>query len=82
LQSKQFGAVIDLEVEVRIQQCGRQFWYSDEGQDLIEYTLIIAAVAMGAFGILGILTPNVHVVWTASNSELSAAGSMAAAGAS
>lgn len=65
---------------MRIQQFGQQFWYSDEGQDLVEYTLVIAAVAMGCFGILGILSPSVHTIWTLSNSELSAAGSMAATG--
>lgn len=78
----QFRAVMDLEVEVRIQRFGQQFWYSDEGQDLVEYTLIIAAVAIGCFAVLGLFTPNVHVIWSTSNTELSAAGSMAVAGGS
>jgi len=63
-------------------ECVRKFWYSVEAQDLIEYTLIIAAIALVFFGVLNMLEPNMKHIWTASNSNLSTAGSVALAGSS
>jgi Flp pilus assembly pilin Flp len=66
--------------KVRIERCVQQFWYSDEGQDLIEYTLIVALMVLTIFGLLGIFGPNIKTIWTYSNSNLSTAGSIANAG--
>jgi Flp pilus assembly pilin Flp len=59
-----------------------RFWDSEEAQDLVEYTLIIALVAVACFAFLSMFEPNVTVIWTGANRSLSTAGSTALAGSS
>lgn len=68
--------------KVRVHRCLRKFWYSEGAQDLVEYTLILAALAAAFFGLLGMFTPSINMIWTITNNNLSTAASTAIAGAS
>jgi Flp pilus assembly pilin Flp len=59
----------------RSRQYLQQFWQAEEGQDLIEYTLIVAAVALVCAGILITFTPTTRAVWQHNNILLSEAAS-------
>lgn len=48
----------------------RQFWRTDEAQDLVEYTMIICVFVLGCFSIIGIFMPSVKGIWSHSTSEL------------
>jgi Flp pilus assembly pilin Flp len=60
---------------VRSRQYLQQFWQAEEAQDLIEYTLIVAAVALVCAGVLTILTPSTKAIWQKGNTVLSQAAS-------
>jgi Flp pilus assembly pilin Flp len=62
---------------VRVRQYLQQFWQAEEAQDLIEYTLIVAAMALIIIGVLTILTPNTVIIWQNDNKLLSEAQSVA-----
>ena len=55
------------------------FWIEDEGQDLIEYTLLMTFIVMAVFALLGSGRPAVNAIWTTANSEL-VSGNNAATG--
>jgi Flp pilus assembly pilin Flp len=57
------------------------FWIEEEGQDLIEYTLLMTFIVMALFAFLGTGRPMVNAIWTTANSQL-ADGNSAATGAS
>jgi Flp pilus assembly pilin Flp len=49
------------------------FWRDERGQDLIEYTLLLAFIALsGAAAYLGI-SGSLDTLWTAANNRLAAA---------
>ena len=48
-------------------------WRDEDGQDLIEYTLLIAFVAIGVVGLFAGAGGSVKGIWTTSNSELAQA---------
>ena len=51
----------------------RELWLNDQGQDLIEYTLVLAAIGLSS-AVLFIGSGNdIKGIWSVSNSELSAA---------
>jgi Flp pilus assembly pilin Flp len=55
----------------------KNFWKEDEGQDLIEYTLLLAFVALVAAGLF-IQAGNVTAgIWGTANSVLTSANSAA-----
>ena len=55
----------------------KKLWRGDEGQDLIEYTLLLAFVALVAAGLF-IQAGNVTAgIWTTANSVLTSANSAA-----
>jgi Flp pilus assembly pilin Flp len=62
---------------VRTTQYANQFWYSEQGQDLVEYSLIVAFVAVVSFGIIGIVFPGTKYIWVGANVTLSTAASAA-----
>jgi Flp pilus assembly pilin Flp len=45
-------------------------WLDDEGQDLIEYTLLLTFIVMAVFAFLGTGKPMVDSIWTTANSQL------------
>lgn len=58
-----------------------RFWVEDDGQDLIEYTLLITFIAMACLALIGSGRPAVNSIWIASNSQMTNAGAVATAGA-
>jgi Flp pilus assembly pilin Flp len=55
--------------------CSR-LWRDEEGQDLIEYTLMLAFVALASAALFSSAGASVNLIWSKTNSQLStAAGS-------
>jgi Flp pilus assembly pilin Flp len=54
-----------------------EFLNDDQGQDLIEYTLLLAFVCLGAAGLFVSSGKDVSGIWTAANSRLVAANTAA-----
>jgi Flp pilus assembly pilin Flp len=52
-------------------------WCEEEGQDLIEYSLLIAFVAIAVVGLFAGAGGSVNRVWTSSNNQLALAKSAA-----
>ncbi len=55
----------------------RNFWLEDQGQDLIEYTLLMAFVALGAAALFAGAGRSVKGIWSTSNSQLALANAQA-----
>ena len=55
------------------------FWIEEEGQDLIEYTLLMTFIVLAVFALIGSGRPAVNAIWTTANSEL-VSGNNAASG--
>ncbi|HUK17311.1 MAG TPA: hypothetical protein VLW65_12895 [Bryobacteraceae bacterium] len=55
----------------------RNFWNDEQGQDLIEYTLLMAFVALASAALFIGAGKSVQGIWTATNSQLSAANASA-----
>ncbi|MFN7997658.1 MAG: Flp family type IVb pilin [Bryobacteraceae bacterium] len=53
------------------------FWSDDQGQDLIEYTLLMAFVALASAALFISSGTSVSKIWSSTNSQLSAAASAA-----
>lgn len=54
----------------------QQLWIDDRGQDLIEYTLMLAFVALASAALFSSAGGSVNLIWSTTNSQLStAAGS-------
>jgi Flp pilus assembly pilin Flp len=54
-----------------------RFWAEDGGQDLVEYSLIIAIFVFLMLSLVGMLSPYIDAMWTAGNSQLASANSSA-----
>ena len=54
-----------------------QFWTDDDGQDLVEYTLLLAFVTLGAAGLMRGAGSSVNTVWSAASTTLSNAAAKA-----
>jgi len=57
------------------------FWIEDEGQDLIEYSLLITFIAIACAALIGSGRPAVNAIWQSGNADLSS-GLTAATGGS
>jgi Flp pilus assembly pilin Flp len=55
----------------------QRFWDNEEGQDLIEYTLIMAFVAIASAGLFLGAGNDVKGIWAVSNNQLVKANSAA-----
>jgi Flp pilus assembly pilin Flp len=55
----------------------RNFWREDEGQDLIEYTLLMAFVALASAALFLGAGSSVKSIWTSANTQLGSAASAA-----
>jgi Flp pilus assembly pilin Flp len=51
----------------------KQFLQDEQGQDLIEYTLLLAFVCLGAASLFASAGRSVSGIWSATNSRLAAA---------
>jgi Flp pilus assembly pilin Flp len=54
------------------------FWREDDGQDLIEYSLLITFIAIACAAILGAGRPAVNNIWQNGNNQLQSANATAA----
>ncbi len=48
----------------------RQVWSEDDGQDMIEYSLIITFIALAVMWFVNSTKPAVNGIWQSSNSDL------------
>jgi len=55
----------------------RNFWNDEQGQDLIEYTLLMAFVALASAALFIGAGGSVQGIWSTSNSQLAAANTTA-----
>ena len=55
----------------------RKFWQEEQGQDLIEYTLLMAFVALASASLFIGAGGSIKGIWTTSNSQLAAANTQA-----
>jgi len=53
----------------------RSFWKDDEGQDLVEYTLLLAMVCLASAALMVGSGGAVSTIWHTTNNNLSAAQS-------
>lgn len=53
-------------------------WQDDQGQDLIEYTLLMAFVALASAALFMSTGSSISAIWSTSNSQLSTAETTAA----
>jgi Flp pilus assembly pilin Flp len=56
----------------------RNLWNDDQGQDLIEYTLLMAFVALASAALFISSGTSVSKIWCTTNSQLTAAATTAA----
>jgi Flp pilus assembly pilin Flp len=54
-----------------------RFLREDNGQDLIEYSLLMAFIAIACLALVGAGRPAVNAIWTHGNSQLANAASVA-----
>jgi Flp pilus assembly pilin Flp len=52
------------------------FWLEEEGQDVIEYSMLLAFIVLLCLAFAFAGTASVHGIWTQSNSELAAANTV------
>lgn len=53
------------------------FWKDDQGQDLIEYTLLLAFVALASAALFITAGGSIQGIWSTTNSQLTAANASA-----
>jgi Flp pilus assembly pilin Flp len=53
------------------------FWREDDGQDLIEYSLLITFIAIACAALIGSGRTAVNSIWTTANSHISTANTQA-----
>jgi Flp pilus assembly pilin Flp len=56
----------------------RNFWNDEQGQDLIEYTLLMAFVALASAALFIGAGASIKSIWGSTNSQLSSAAASAA----
>ena len=55
----------------------RNFWNDEQGQDIIEYTLLMAFVALASAALFIGAGNSINTIWTTTNGHLSNAASLA-----
>ena len=55
----------------------RNLWNDEQGQDLIEYTLLLAFVALASAALFIGAGGKINTIWTTTNSQLAAAAAAA-----
>ncbi len=58
-------------------QLWKRFWNEEDGQDLVEYTLLLAFVALASAALFIGAGGSVSTIWTAANSRLAQAAASA-----
>ena len=49
----------------------KALWQEEEGQDLVEYSLLLAFIALAAVALLSSAGGSIKTIWTGINSQLS-----------
>ena len=60
-----------LNVEANIVRTMARLWRLEDGQDMVEYSLLIAFIALAAVGLLSGVKTNITSIWTTTSSALS-----------
>ena len=55
----------------------REFWRQEDGQDIIEYSLLITFIGIACMWFLNAGQPAVNAIWTTGNERLAAANTSA-----
>jgi Flp pilus assembly pilin Flp len=63
--------------EINVNALLRNFFKDEQGQDLIEYTLLLAFVCLASAALFVSAGGSVSGIWTATNSRLAAANTSA-----
>ena len=58
----------------------KALWQEEDGQDLVEYSLLLAFIALGAIAVLTTVKNSINTLWTTVNTKLGTANSTANAG--
>ena len=53
------------------------FWEEEDGQDLVEYSLLLAFIALAAVSLLGGVRTTIKGLWSTINSSLASASTAA-----
>jgi Flp pilus assembly pilin Flp len=48
----------------------KAFWQEEDGQDLVEYSLLLAFIALAAVALLSSAGGSIKTIWTGINSQL------------
>jgi Flp pilus assembly pilin Flp len=56
------------------------FWRDEDGQDVVEYSLIVVAIALVCLALTGFGQPAVSGIWQVNNNLLSSAAQASAGG--
>jgi Flp pilus assembly pilin Flp len=62
---------------MKYQQMLRLFWRNEEGQDLVEYALLLAFIALAAVALLSGVRGTTRGFWSTINSTLASASTTA-----
>jgi Flp pilus assembly pilin Flp len=66
LERKQIGAI-------GMKTFFASLWHDEQGQDLIEYTLMLAFVALASAALFSTAGTSINVIWSKTNTQLSTA---------
>jgi pilus assembly protein Flp/PilA len=68
-------SAISITKERNVKTPFKRFWCEEEGQDLVEYSLLLAFVALAAVAVLTTAKTSISTIWSSINSSLTAASS-------
>jgi Flp pilus assembly pilin Flp len=51
----------------------KAFWNEDDGQDMVEYSLLLAFIALAAVGLLSTIKASINTIWNSINTTLTTA---------
>jgi Flp pilus assembly pilin Flp len=60
-----------------LKQTMQRFWKEEEGQDLVEYSLLLAFIALAAVGLLSGTRSTISGLWSNINNTLASASTTA-----
>lgn len=55
----------------------KAFWKEEDGQDMVEYSLLLAFIALAAVGLLSGIKGSITSIWTAVNTSMTSAATAA-----
>jgi Flp pilus assembly pilin Flp len=55
----------------------KTFWQEEDGQDMVEYALLLAFVALAAIAVLGGVSTKLNTLWNTVNTQLGNANTAA-----